>query len=196
MDTSKRPEVVPGERIFFTTLRKEDVPLFTEWFSNLELTAYLGELGRAYRLEDEQQWYDSLAKQENLVTFGIVVRASERLIGTVSLMDMNHRHQTAVLGIAIGDSTAWNQGYGTEAVRLMSEYGFFFHDLHCIRLWHVAFNERGHRAYLKAGFREAGRWRGSYSIGGERYDSVMMDITRDEADLGHIRTMIGSLGKH
>jgi RimJ/RimL family protein N-acetyltransferase len=51
-----------------------------------------------------------------------------------------------------------------------------------VYLWHVAFNERGHRAYLKAGFKEAGRIRGGTLLNGQRYDTVLMDCTRE--DLG------------
>ena len=72
------------------------------------------------------------------------------------------------LGIAIGDKSAWGQGYGSEAVRLMCDYGFTFLGLHTIYLWHVAFNERGHQAYLKAGFKEAGRLRGADVFAGQR----------------------------
>lgn len=193
MEHYERPEVVPGERIFLTTLRREDVPLITQWFSDLETTAYLGQIGAVFRQEQEQSWYDNLG-QSGDVTFGIVVRQSQRLIGNISLMDIDTTHGRAVLGIVIGDRSARGCGYGAEAVRLMAEYGCFFKNLYSISLSFVAFNERGLRAYRKAGFREAGRWRKAYQIGGERYDSIWMDITRDELDLSRMRALIGQLG--
>ena len=49
---------------------------------------------------------------------------------------------------------------------------------------------------MKAGFREAGRWRKAYSIGGERYDSVWMDVTRDELDLSRMRALVGLLPEY
>lgn len=195
MEQQDRPEVVPGERIFLTTLRREDVPLMSRWFSDLEITAYLGQIGVTTRLEQEQDWYDKMLRSSD-ITFGIVVRESQRLIGTVGLMDIDANHGRAVLGITIGDKRVWGQGYGTEAVRLMAEYGCFFKNLYSISLSFVAFNERGHQAYRKAGFREAGRWRKAYCIGGERYDSVWMDVTRDDLDLSRMRALIGLLGTH
>ncbi len=188
-----RPEVVPGERIYLTHLRRDDVPLLASWFADLELNAYLGRVGNSFTLEQEQQWFDSLAGDAGNVTFGIVVRQSGRLIGSVSLMHINHQHGRAELGIAIGDKLAWSQGYGTEAVRLMAEYGCFFLGLYAIMLSFVEFNERGRQAYLRAGFREAGRWRKAYRIGDERYDSVWMDITRDDLDLSRMRRLVGLL---
>lgn len=196
MEQSPRPEIVPGERLYFTALRREDVPIMATWFSDLETTAYLGQIGNFVRLEQEQAFYDNQDKHDDMITFGIMVRETQQLIGTISLMHINHVHGRAELGITIGERAAWGQGYGSEAVRLMAEYGCFFKNLYSIQLSFVDFNQRGHRAYLNAGFKEAGRWRKAYSIGGERYDSVLMDITRDELDLSRMRALVGLLGEH
>ncbi len=190
---TERAVVVPGDRIFFTALLKSDVPLLSTWFSDLETTLYDGQVGRVFSLEAEQEWFDGLAKRPDNVAFGIVVRETGALIGTISLMRISHQRGTAELGVTVGDKTLWGQGYGTEAVRLMAEYGCFFLGLYSICLWYLDFNERGRRAYVKAGFREAGRWRKAIPVGGERYNSVLMDITRDELDLSRMRAMIGLL---
>jgi RimJ/RimL family protein N-acetyltransferase len=178
--TIERPEVVPGDRIFLSTVQRADLPLYARWFADLELTAYLGAMGRAFLFEHEQQWYESVVNSSDGRTFQIIVRNTMRPIGSVSLMAINARPQTAEFGIAIGDKSAWGQGYGTEAARLMCDYGFSFLNLRTIYLWHVAFNQRGHRAYLKAGFREAGRLRGVRSFAGQQYDDILMDLTREE----------------
>jgi RimJ/RimL family protein N-acetyltransferase len=175
-----RPEIVPGERVFLSHVQREDADLFARWFADLELTAYLGAIGMAFTGEHEREWIERTLKETEGKTFAIVIREGKRLIGSVSLMDINHRHGVATLGIAIGDKSAWGKGYGSEAVRLLCEYGFTFLNLYHIRLWHFAFNERGHRAYLKAGFREVGRLRGTFVFDGRRYDEVLMEITRDD----------------
>ncbi|GAC1357146.1 MAG: GNAT family protein [Herpetosiphon sp.] len=193
MSDTPRHVIVPGDRVDLCSIQREDVPLMTTWFSDLETTAYSGQPGAFYRLEDEQRWFDGLATRTDDVTLGIQVRTTGTLIGTVGLKQINHRRGTAELGITIGDKQSWNLGYGSEAVRLMAEYGCFFHNLVSICLWHVAFNERGHRAYIKAGFREAGRWRDSYTLGNERFDLILMDITPVELDLGRMRSLVSLL---
>lgn len=186
-----RVEVVAGEQVYLSHPLREDVPLFARWFADVELTAYLGQPGKSYSLEQEQRWFDSLRDQD-APFFAIVARESGRLIGSVGFKDPDHRHGIAELGIAIGDKGAWGQGYGSEAVRLMADYGLTFLGLHTVYLWFAEFNERGHRAYLKAGFKEAGRIRGAYLLDGRRYDRVLMDCTRE--DLGPSR-LIGMLGQ-
>jgi RimJ/RimL family protein N-acetyltransferase len=188
-----RPEVVPGERIFLSQVRREDLPLFARWFSDLELTTYLGLPGMSFMPEHEQEWYDSVVKDRANKIFAIVVREGQRVIGSIGLQPVDTRRGVTELGIAIGDKTAWGQGYGSEAVRLICDYGFTFLELHTIYLWHVAFNERGHHAYLKAGFKQAGRIRSADLFNGQRYDRILMDITREDFGPSRLSGMIGQL---
>ena len=188
-----RPEVVPGERIFLSHVLREDLPLYAQWFSDLELTTYTGAVGRSFTLEQEQEWYERTAKDSSNYTFAIVVRERRQPIGIVSLMNIRQRRRVAELGIAIGDKSAWGQGYGSEAVRLMCDYGFTFLDLHTIFLWHFGFNERAHHAYLKAGFQVAGRLRGGDVFDGQRYDDILMDITREDFGPSQLRSLIGQI---
>lgn len=188
-----RPEVVPGERVFLSHVQREDLPLLARWFSDLEITAYLGIPGRSFTLEDEQSWFERTRTAENEQQFAIVLREGCRLIGTCGLMRIDHQRGAAELGISIGDKHAWGQGYGTETVRLLLDYGFTFLGLHTIFLWHSSFNARGHHAYLKAGFKPAGRLRGVSVLAGQRYDHVLMDITREEFGPSRLRGMIGQL---
>ncbi len=58
MVPTERHEVVPGERIFLSHVLREDVALFSRWFADLELTAYLGQVGTSFSHEQEQQWFD------------------------------------------------------------------------------------------------------------------------------------------
>ena len=188
-----RPEVVPGDRIFLSHVLREDVPLFGRWFSDLELTTYLGQAGQSFTIEQEHDWYERTVRDAANRTFAIMVREGQQLIGTVSLMNIRQRRRVAELGIAIGDKSAWGQGYGTEAVRLMCDFGFTFLELHTIYLWHFGFNERAHHAYLKAGFKLAGRLRGGDVFDGKRYDDILMDITREDFGPSQLRRLIGQI---
>ncbi len=188
-----RPEVVPGDRIFLSHPMREDLPLFARWFADPELNTYLGNNGGSFTYEQEEEWYNNRTKDVNARNLAIIVREDQRIIGTVTLMNINFLHGRSEIGIAIGDKTAWGKGYGSKAMRLMCDYGFTFLNLHTIYLWHTSFNERGHQAYLKAGFREVGRLRGVRVLDGKRYDDVLMDITRDDFGPTTLTKLIGQL---
>jgi RimJ/RimL family protein N-acetyltransferase len=192
MDIPTRVEVVPGERIYLSHPLQTDVPLFARWFADVELTTYLGQPGKSYTLEQEQRWFESL-KDHDAPLFAIVAREGDRIVGSISFKDVDHRHGTAELGIAIGEKEAWGRGYGSEAVGLLADYGLTFLGLHTVYLWFVEFNERGRRAYLKAGFKEAGRIRGAYLLDGRRYDRVLMDCTREDLGPSKLVGMIGQI---
>jgi RimJ/RimL family protein N-acetyltransferase len=189
---NRRVAVLTGERVVLSHVLRSDVPQFARWFADLELTAYLGQNGMSVRYEQEEQWFNRLAESDDRL-FAIVVRESDSVIGTVTLSAISQVHGIAELGIAIGDKRAWGQGYGSEAARLMVEYGFVFLNLHTIYLWHVAFNQRGHRAYLRAGFRVAGVLRGATQFNGQRYDRILMDITRSDVPPSQLPRMLDQL---
>ncbi|WP_278914167.1 GNAT family N-acetyltransferase [Deinococcus wulumuqiensis] len=183
--------ILTGEKVILARVRPEDVPVMARHFANLELTAYLGAIGGAFSLEDEQAYYESISKSKpDGVTFGIYTREGQTYIGGIDLRGVNHRHGTAELGVSVHDPEYWGGGYGSEAVRLMVEYGMFFLGLHNIQLNVFSYNTRGIAAYKKVGFREIGRRRGAIRLGGERFDAVLMDITADEVDMSRMRGLV------
>lgn len=180
-----------GEKVVLARLRQEDIPELARFFSNLELTTYLGGSGQAYSLEDERAYFESISKSSaGQVTFGIYDVADGRLLGGIDLRDINHRHGTAELGVSIHDPACWSGGYGSEAVRLMTGYGVFHLGLHNIMLRVFSFNTRGIRAYQKVGFQEFGRRRGTVRLGHERFDTVFMEITAEQVDTAALRAQL------
>lgn len=99
---------------------------------------------------------------------------------TDSLEDINWINRTATLGIFIGDKEFRSKGYGTEAIRLILEYGFKYMNLYNIKLDLMEFNERALKCYEKCGFKEYGRRRKCKFVNGKYYDSISMDILADE----------------
>ena len=77
-----------------------------------------------------------------------------------------------MLGIFIGDKKYRNNGYGTEAIHMLLEYGFKYLNLHSIRLDLVAINQRAHKCYLKCGFKDTGCNREQVFINGKYYDRL------------------------
>lgn len=186
--------VLTGEKVILARLRKEDIPELARLFSNLELTTYLGTFGAAFSLQDEEAYFESVAKvKEDQVNFAIYDRATGQVIGSIDLRNINHRRGTAELGVSIHNPEYWGGGYGSEACALMVEYGMFFLSLHNIILSVFAYNERGIRAYEKVGFRLVGRRRGAVRLGNERFDVILMDITADEVDTSRMRALVRQL---
>ena len=188
---SFRPEIVAGDRVYLSHFERADAPLMARWLSDLEVTTHLGAIGQVFGVEDEEEWIDRVRRDRYNPTFSIIVREGTQIIGSLGLKGVDPKRGTAELGITIGEKSAWGKGYGSEAARLLVDFGFTLLGLHSIYLKHWDFNGRAHRSYLKAGFKDAGRLRSRLEIGGRRYDELYMDITRE--DFGPSR-LVASLG--
>jgi diamine N-acetyltransferase len=169
-----------GEKVLLGPRRRDLLPLYLKWINDFEVTRTLAAEPRPMTWEEEAAWYDRASQNHREIGFTIYQRASMRPIGNTGLHDINHRHRTAEFGILIGEKECWGQGYGTEATRLTLDYGFTALDLHSICLRVYSFNERGIRAYTRAGFRVIGRWRQAIRLAGRAHDVVLMDCLATE----------------
>lgn len=174
-----------GERIYLSPRSIEDVEQFTEWLNDFETTDYLGRSGILITLEGEKKYLEENSSPE--ATFVIVTLEDNKMIGTVSLESINWLNRTATLGVFIGDKDYRSKGYGTEAIRLLLDYGFNYMNLHNIHLNLMSFNIRAQKCYKKCGFKETGRIRESRFINGRYYDVITMDILANEFQGDYIK---------
>jgi len=112
--------------------------------------------------------------------FFIVLSDGDTLIGQISIHDIDHLNRHAFLGIMIGETEHHGKGYGTEAVRLILDYGFNQLNLHNIMLSVHEDNLAGIACYKKIGFKESGRRREWIFKNGKYIDVIYMDILESE----------------
>ena len=174
-----------GDRIYLSPRNIEDVEKFTEWMNDFEVTDYTGRSGEIMSFQGEKKYLEENLNPE--ATFSIITLDGDKLIGTVGLEKINHLHRTATLGIFIGDKEYLSKGYGTEAIRLLLDYGFNYMNLHSVRLSLMSFNQRALKCYQKCGFKETGRIRENKFINGNYYDTICMDILESEFNENYIR---------
>lgn len=167
-----------GERIYLSPRNTEDVEIFTEWLNDFEITDYTGKSGMLLTLAGEKKYLEENSSPE--ATFAIVTLDKDEMIGSVSLEKIENTNRTATLGIMIGNKNYFSKGYGTEAIRLILDYGFNYLNLHCIQLNVLDVNERAIKCYEKCGFKKAGRIRECKFVNGKYHDSICMDILASE----------------
>jgi RimJ/RimL family protein N-acetyltransferase len=158
------------------------LPLYEKWINDFEVTRTLGmALGSPMTTEKEEGWYDRASKSDESVMFTVYVRGDElRPIGNTGLHSIDHLNRTAEFGILIGEKDCWDKGYGTEAASLMLDYGFTVLGLHNVYLRVFSYNERGIRAYTRAGFKVSGKLREARRLGDRWYDVIYMDCLASE----------------
>ncbi len=178
-----------GDRIYLSpkSVSDESISKFTQWMNDFEITDYTGRSGQITTFEGEREWLESSVKNNDNRNFDIIDLDTNKIIGTVGLENIKSIERSAVLGIFIGEKEYRSNGYGTEAIKLLLEYGFKYLNLHSIRLDLLSVNERAHKCYLKCGFKDTGCSRQSIYLNGKYYDKLHMDILEDEFEGDYIR---------
>ena len=178
-----------GERIYLSPKSTSDeaVQKFTEWMNDFQITDYTARSGQIITLSKEIEWLENSAKNTENKSFDIIDIKDDKLIGTIGLERFDWIARSAVLGIFIGDKDFRNNGYGTEAINLLIEYGFKYLNLHSIKLSLLSVNERAHKCYLKCGFKDTGYSREQIYINGRYYDKLYMDILENEFEGDYIK---------
>ena len=178
-----------GEKVALGPMSREHLPLYYRWRNDLEVMRFDARQPPS-ALEQEQERYDRAVKTSNASDFAIYEKSSLRPIGLAGLYNISNRNRNAEFGIMIGEKDRWGKGYGTEVTKLMLDYGFTCLGLHNIFLWVNDANERGIRAYRRAGFRMAGRLRQCSRLGGRAYDEILMDCLATEFKSGALRHLL------
>ena len=183
---------VLGEKVALGPQRRELVPLYQRWLNDFAVLTPLGVPLRPLTREAEERQYQETDSNREQVWFTLYERTTRRPLGITGLRDIDHAQRTAEFVIFIGERDCWGRGYGTEATRLVLDYGFTALGLHSILLRVYDFNRRGIRAYTRAGFREAGRWRQAHRLGGRVFDVVFMDcLVTDFGESALQRVLLG-----
>lgn len=180
---------IVGDRIYLSPrgASDEEIEKFTEWMNDFQVTDYINKSEQIMTVIGEKEWLENTARKNENKNFNIIDLNSNKLIGTIGLEKFNWTSRNAVLGIFIGDKNYRNNGYGTEAIKLLLEFGFKYLNLHSIRLSLLSVNERAHKCYLKCGFKDAGKSREEIFLNGKYYDKLYMDILEGEFEGDYIR---------
>ena len=178
-----------GDRIYLSpkSSTEEEIQKYAEWMNDFQVTDYTGRTSQITTYGNEREYLENSEKATTNKSFNIVNLQDDKLIGAVGLENFNWIERSAVLGIFIGDEAYRSNGYGTEAIKLLLEYGFKYLNLHSIRLDLLAVNERAHKCYLKCGFKDTGKSREEIFLNGKYYDKLHMDILEYEFNGDYIR---------
>jgi RimJ/RimL family protein N-acetyltransferase len=168
-----------GPRLYFRPLEREDAPRLAAYVNDPDVRRTLS-MYRPQSVAQEQGFIEALGQDEHRVVVGIARHEEPELIGITGLHGLDFRSRRAELGLFIGERSLWGQGYGTEATRMMLDYGFGTLNLNRVWLQVYGHHAAAARAYEKAGFRREGVQREQHFADGRYVDGVLMGILRSE----------------
>lgn len=150
-----------------------------EWMNDQEYSLLLDRVFPISDLEHEH-WLASLHENKNCVFWAIVLKSNGRHIGNIWLWDIDWRHRKAEIRIVLGDKENTEQGIGTEALELISQYAIKRLNLHKLYAFVLSKNPRARRAFEKANFNIEGELKTDRWMNGEYVDVYLLGRIHDE----------------
>lgn len=172
---------IQGQRIFLRPLVEEDVGEdYLGWMRDPLVIQYLESRDQTQTLDTLRTFVRNMNASLRDHLFGIFLAQGGEHIGNIKIGNVREPHRSADLGLIIGRRSAWGKGYGTEAIALATR--FAFEQLGLNKLWAGMYAENlgSYHAFIKAGYREVGRFRRHILFNGRYIDSILVEKCRDE----------------
>ena len=166
-----------GENVYLSPVNPEDYEIYTKWLNDANITKYLTIHNSFATLSGEKEFLENASKNDYVFA---IVRNDDTLLGNIGLHHLDYKNGTATLGIFIGEEDNLSKGYGSEAIKLLVNFGFNELRLHNIMLFVYDFNERAQKAYTKCGFKEFGRRHDAIFRDGKYHDEIYMEIVKED----------------
>jgi RimJ/RimL family protein N-acetyltransferase len=174
------PEQIEGTKVVLRRHAPDNLRAFMRWYSDPEVARLARYQDGPMRPDEIERFFTARVVGPDSLALGVHVRATDRLIGTCALSQLDGDNGSALYHITIGEKDAWGHGYGTEATALMVRHAFESLGLHRVALAVFEFNERAIRAYRRCGFVVEGRAREAIWRDGRWWDELTMSILEPE----------------
>jgi ribosomal-protein-alanine N-acetyltransferase len=162
------------ERLRLRPITEEDCADMFELRSNPQLMRYI-DRPLAQGLEDARKLIDSMeaARRTNdSIAWGLVLRESTKLIGTIAYWRIAKEHHRAEIGYLL--HPGWqNRGLMSEALEVALDFGFRQMRLHSVEANVNPDNEASIRLLEKIGFVREAYFRENYYFNGKFLDSAI-----------------------
>lgn len=172
------PVFLDGDTVTLRTIEEEDLDFMQAAANDRELRQAIGRV-HPVNGPQEQAFFEEVVCDDE--TVNLLVAADGTRVGTVGFSIVTHETDSAEVGYWIAPEHQ-QQGYGSEAVALLVDYGFRELGLHRIEARVYEFNEGSQRLLESVGFQREGVHRDGQFIHGEYQDEYWYGLLDDEWD--------------
>lgn len=153
----------------FAYSRDEEVARHVLWSAQKDISEakeYCRFMMKRYRCDQPSSW-------------GIIEKATDRLVGTIGYMDYNEDNATVEVGYSLA-RWMWNGGYMTEALSRVIAYTFDAMDINRIEAQHELDNPSSGRVMEKCGMLKEGVMRQRLYNKGRYVDVALYAILKED----------------
>jgi len=172
-------KMLSGNKIYFRSIEREDLVKRVEWINDPVVQATL-HYDYPISLARTQKWFDNIVLDRSRVDFSIFILEPDEYIGFCGFLNIDRLVRKAELYMTIGNRTHWGKGFGSEAYKLLTNYGFLELGLNRIYGYQDIDNHAAFHIKEKLGWKREGILRQDLFAHGRICDRNVMSILREE----------------
>ena len=175
----RRRFMIAGEHVILRALEREDIERCYRWMNDPNIVRTL-KSRYPIAFQNEVEWLErAMHPSPSERHFAIERRDDRSHIGNASLHDIDWVSRAAWFGLFVGEPSAWNRGFGGDAIGTLVRFAFDEMNLQKLRINVFDYNERAKHVLLAHGFVEEGKLRRDFYREGRYHDLMILSVFRD-----------------
>ena len=166
--------LLDGDNVYFKALSLDDAIEIHKYASDENVARYIG-WSLTHKLEETLDLIEGMIKKESRGTglyASIVHKETDIVIGTCMFFSFDKVANHAEIGYVLR-ADYWNKGYGTEVVRIMTDYAIEYLGLHKLHARVVEKNIGSSKILENNGYVKEGQLADYYYIDNQYYHGVI-----------------------
>lgn len=166
-----------GDKINLRTVEKQDIEFLRDGVNHPQVRVHMGN-ERPQNLENEKDFFDHINESSDI---HLLICKEKQAMGIVSLEETEGSAKVAEIGIWLHPKFHRN-GYGTESIELITEYGFKQLNYHKIYARAHENNKPSQKIWEKQGFNKEGELRDHVYLEGEHKNLLYYSLLEEETE--------------
>lgn len=171
--------MIAGEHVILRAFELEDVERCYRWMNDPNIVRTL-KTRYPIAFQNEQEWLEQAMHANHHERHFAIERKDDRAhIGNVSIHDIDWVSRNAWFGLFIGEPSAWNRGFGSDAISTVVRFAFDDMNLMKLRINVFDYNDRAKHVLEGRGFVQEGKLERDFYREGQWHDIVILSIFRE-----------------
>lgn len=180
-EPSRRRFMIAGEHVILRAFERDDAERCYRWMNDPNIVRTL-KSRYPIAFQNEMEWLDrAMHGNANERHFAVERKDDRTHIGNASIHEIDWVSRTAAFGLFVGEPSAWNRGFGSDAIRTLVRFAFEEMNLRKLRINVFEYNDRAKHVLETQGFVQEGRLRREFYREGSYHDLLILSIFRDGA---------------
>src|SRR5436305_10941100 len=156
-EQGRRRFMIAGEHVILRAFELEDAERCYRWMNDPNIVRTL-KTRYPIAFQKEEEWLErAMHASPNERHYAIERKDDRSHIGNASIHDIDWVSRNAWFGLFIGEPTAWNRGFGSDAISTLVRFAFDDMNLMKLRINVFDYNDRAKHVLEGRGFVQEGK---------------------------------------